>query len=139
MVESQGEVLKSEECRLRRHKKLDLNHNDTFTTSSGVFGLVSRALAMVLPSHALNEFEVQRQTMEQFQDRLTIKRSGVSYICYISFLSPDPQQAADIANAVADAYVSDDLEAKSSALHRATVWMQDGLKQLSEEATTLSI
>ena len=44
-----------------------------------------------------------------------------------------PQKAAKIANAIANAYIDDELEAKYEATRRASVWLQDRLKELSAQ------
>ena len=53
----------------------------------------------------------------------------------IDFQSIDPQRAATIANAIADAYVVDSLEAKYQSSRRAATWLQDRLKELRAQAS----
>jgi hypothetical protein len=52
----------------------------------------------------------------------------------ISFWSFDPAKAAQIANAISDAYIVDQLEAKYQSTRRASAWLQDRLKSLRPEA-----
>jgi polysaccharide biosynthesis transport protein len=52
----------------------------------------------------------------------------------ISFWSFDPAKAAQIANAISDAYIVDQLEAKYQSTRRASAWLQDRLKSLRAEA-----
>ena len=47
-----------------------------------------------------------------------------------------PDRAAQIANAVADAYVVDALEAKYQATRRAAAWLQDRMTELRQQAST---
>ena len=54
----------------------------------------------------------------------------------ISFRSLSADRAAQIANAIADAYIDDQLEAKYQAARRAGVWLQDRLRELREQAST---
>lgn len=135
VVESQGEILKSENVAKAVIKTFDLVNDPAFNEPSGPIGLIKSALQLVLPASAPTDYERERRTIEAFQDRLYVKRVGVTYVFEISFLSPDPEQAAKIANAVAEAYVSDDLEAKYSARRRAAAWMQDRIKELGKQAT----
>jgi hypothetical protein len=44
--------------------------------------------------------------------------------------SEDRNKAAKIANAIAEAYIDDTLEAKYQATRRANVWLQDRLQEL---------
>ena len=70
-----------------------------------------------------------------FQNRLSIKRVGLSYVIEIAFRSLQPERAAQIANAVADAYIVDQLEAKYQATKRASVWLQDRIRELRDQAS----
>ena len=54
----------------------------------------------------------------------------------ISFRSLNGGRAAQIANAVADAYIDDQLDAKYQAARRAGTWLQDRLRELREQAST---
>ena len=54
----------------------------------------------------------------------------------ISFTSLNSDRAAQIANAVADAYIDDQLEAKYQTARRAGIWLQDRLRELREQAST---
>lgn len=135
VVESQGEILKSENVALAVIKDLDLVNNPTFSEPRGLTGILTSIVRTVFSGEPPTDYKRLRETVEQFQNRLTVKRVGVTYVFEISFLSPDPEQAAQIANAVAEAYVTDDLNAKYNARRRAAAWMQDRIKQLGEQAT----
>src|SRR5262249_37532745 len=52
----------------------------------------------------------------------------------IEYSSTSPQQAARIANAFANAYINDQLEAKYDANRIATNWLQQRQQQLREQA-----
>ena len=52
----------------------------------------------------------------------------------IKYSSTSPEQAAQIANAVANAYITDQLEAKYQANRIATSWLQERQQQLREQA-----
>ena len=67
---------------------------------------------------------------------MAVKRVGLSYVILINFRSYDPARAAEIANAVADAYIVDQLEAKYQATRRAGAWLQDRIKELREQVST---
>jgi polysaccharide biosynthesis transport protein len=54
----------------------------------------------------------------------------------ISYTANDPDRAAQIANAVADAYIVDQLDAKFHANRRASNWLQDRVGGLRDQATT---
>jgi polysaccharide biosynthesis transport protein len=58
---------------------------------------------------------------------------AVSYLLTISVTSKDPARAARLANAVADAFVVDKLEARYEAARRASAWLNDRLVELRNQ------
>jgi exopolysaccharide transport family protein len=63
-------------------------------------------------------------------DRLTVEQVGRSYVISLAFLSEDPVKAAKIANAMADEYLSSQVEAKYAAADRATDWLKKRIDEL---------
>jgi exopolysaccharide transport family protein len=64
---------------------------------------------------------------------LTVKRSGQAYVIDISITWPEPAKAAQLANAVADAYVVDQLDARYEAAKRASSWLSDRLVEIRQQ------
>ena len=58
----------------------------------------------------------------------------MSSILEISFNSSNAERAAEIANAVANAYIAEQLNAKFDANRSATSWLQDRLRDLGDQA-----
>ena len=83
-----------------------------------------------------SEYERTRHAAAEFANRLTVKRIGLSYVIQISFKSLDPKRAADIADAVANAYIVGQLQAKFKSARLAGSWLRDRLKELREQAST---
>jgi uncharacterized protein involved in exopolysaccharide biosynthesis len=67
---------------------------------------------------------VPARAVKEFARRIDIKRSQSTYIIDISFTYRDPEVAADIANAVAKAYLQDRLAAREEAIKGASTWLQ---------------
>src|SRR5262249_17365055 len=65
---------------------------------------------------------------------LKIQRQGQSYMMRINFSSANKEQATRIANAMIDAYIFDQLNAKYQANRRASDWLQERLQALREQA-----
>lgn len=63
--------------------------------------------------------------------RLDVSQIGVSYAIGVRFDSPDPQVAADVANAVADQYIAGQLANKHEATVRANDWLSQRIHELS--------
>lgn len=138
LVDSQVEILKSENISLAVIKQLHLTENPEFTGSGGGFlGALLFLIPESFPANApRSEFELTRQAAKVFADRLTVKRVGLTYLIQIGFRSYDADRAAQITNAIADAYIVDQLEAKYQATKRASVWLQDRIRELREQAST---
>ena len=136
-VESQVEVLKSENIALAVIKKLHLTDDPEFVGSGG--GLLGTLFGFVFSpfgyDQATSEFQLTRQAIKVFQDRLSIKRVGLTYVIQIAFQSYDAERAAQIVNAIADAYVVDQLDAKYQATRRASTWLQDRIKELRAQVS----
>ena len=66
-----------------------------------------------------SEYENLRSAVAVYRGNMTIKRVGLTYVIEINYRSLNPDRAAQIANAVADAYVVDQLDAKFQATRRA--------------------
>lgn len=81
-------------------------------------------------------------TIEAIKGAINVQRAGQAYVLNVSFTSANPNKAARLANAVADAYVVDKLDARFESAKRASTWLSERLvdlrKQLreSEEAVT---
>jgi hypothetical protein len=61
------------------------------------------------------------------------RRVGQSYIIEISFRSRDAAKTLLITNAVADAYIRDQLQAKSEVAKQADTWMQQRITELGAQ------
>ena len=54
----------------------------------------------------------------------------------ISFRSPDRDKAARIANAFAQAYVTEQLNTKYKSARRASIWLQERIAELRNQSNT---
>jgi succinoglycan biosynthesis transport protein ExoP len=137
-VETQVEVLKSENIALSIIKELHLTEDPEFVKPSGglIGTILNLALGMFSSPHTPSDFELTRKALNQLQSRETIRRNGMTYVIDIGFRSLNPERAAQIANAIADAYVVDQLEAKFQSTKRAGIWLQDRIAEIRTQAAT---
>ena len=142
-VESQVEVLKSEEVASAVIRKFHLTQDPEFVgPKDSLLGALFKAVFAVFNNNTgsdrttPSDFALFRSAMDTFQDRLSVKRIGLTYVIEIGFRSFDAERAARIANAVADGYIDDQLEAKYSATRRASAWLLDRIKALRDQAST---
>jgi succinoglycan biosynthesis transport protein ExoP len=136
-VATQAEVLKSENVSLAVIKNLKLTEDPEFVPpSAGLIGAIFNLFSSTFDTGmGTSEFQPQRQALATFQARRKIAHVPSTYVMEISFRSLDPGKAAKIANAIGDAYIVDELEAKYQSRRRASAWLQDRIKSLRDDAS----
>lgn len=144
-IDSQVEVLSSDIVALRVVKTLQLDKDPEFTSqTSGVLGIILAGAKAALDvrnwfvsSETLNGDEsakLQMAAMEKLEKNLQVTRIGRSYVLSIDYTSPNPKKAAAVSNAYAEAYFSDQLQAKFDETKRASVWLQDRIGELKKQS-----
>jgi polysaccharide biosynthesis transport protein len=140
-METQVELLRSDEVALRVIKKLHLSEDPRFVGSHRQ-NVLQSLLHSVAPGYfselpALSEDERQSLALAQFDKNLTVARVGVSFAIEIDFESRYPDLAAEIANAVADVYIELQRSTEYDAARRASDWLEQripGVRAKSEDA-----
>lgn len=145
-ISSAVEILKSNKLALRVVDEAGLADNETILdppkslagiAKSWLRGTVSLFLAAVSDEAAL---EGRRQkAAAMLQQGIAVERVGRSAVVALSYRSPDPQLAAKVTRAYADAYLADQLNANFDAAERASVWLQGRLDNLRERAQAASL
>lgn len=74
--------------------------------------------------------------IDAFEARLKAERIGYSSVIALTYNSSSPERAAEIANAVANTYIADQLNSKFEANRQATAWLQERLRELGQQALT---
>ena len=72
-------------------------------------------------------------SIQRLRGAIGVSRAGQGYILSISVTSIDPERAARLANAVADAYVVEKLDARFDAAKRGSAWLSDRLVDLRKQ------
>jgi polysaccharide biosynthesis transport protein len=137
-VASEVEVLNSETIAADVVKDLKLTEDPEFVNTSG--GLVMRILSAVFgineDSRELSDAQRERIATDNLRGNLTVRRVALSYVLEIEYRSPNPQKAARIANAVANAYITDQLDTRYEAARRASIWLQERIAELRNQSNT---
>jgi uncharacterized protein involved in exopolysaccharide biosynthesis len=126
-VESQIRIIKSESIASAVIEKLGLAQDPEFATGQGS-GMISRLLGWSKPE---TKASAARYAVESFERKLSAKRVGPTYLVEITFDSRDPDRAAQILNAVAEKYITRQMD--NAGLQDAT-WVKDRLNELSTQA-----
>jgi capsular exopolysaccharide synthesis family protein len=72
-------------------------------------------------------------SVQALRGAITAARAGQGFVIGISVTSTNPARAARLANAVADAFVVEKLDARFDAAKRASAWLSDRLGDLREQ------
>jgi polysaccharide biosynthesis transport protein len=135
-VESEIETTKSEKVAIAVIRRLHLNEDPEFVGAGR--GLTRRILSlfkMTRPQQEPSNDEVMRGVLASVKGNLRVTRLGRSYIEQIAYTSLDRDKAATIANAFADAYIEDQLQAKFEATRRASAWLEQRIGELRQQAS----
>jgi succinoglycan biosynthesis transport protein ExoP len=135
-VQTQVEVLKSENISLAVIRKLKLTEDPEFIGEGG--GLVSTIIGFVTGQE--NEpppsaFTLEKRALEKFEAQRTVTRLGLTYVMEVGFTSLDAEKSAKIVNTLVEAYVAEQLDAKYQAARRAGLWLLARINELRANAT----
>lgn len=132
-VDSQVEVLKSESTARSVIRNLDLLSDPEFTAQGrGLITLIFNAVFGAGKQSA--EDDKWASAIATFQRNLSIKRIGLTYIIQVGYRSSNKSKAAQISNAVAQAYILGQLESKYQAARYADAWLQDRIGALKAQS-----
>ncbi len=144
-IDSQVEVLKSEKIALSVISTLKLTSDPEFIGADS--GLIGQALAMLRStfdfgggfgtpqkSDLEKDLELQRAAIKRLRNNLAVHRVARTYVLAIDYTSPDRNKAATIANAFAEAYLNDQVDAKYEATRRASRWMRASIADLKRDS-----
>ena len=137
-VDTEVEVLKSRALAANVVDKLELKNNPDFNTAlrppspiPNIKQLIMGPGAPIAPEmRAVLERE---STIDAVMSKLLVKRSGTSFAIDVAFTAPDPDEAAAIANAFVQLYLTRSLQQKVALSHMATDWLQTRLDQLRQQ------
>jgi len=132
VIASQIETLKSETIARTVISKLGLDSDPEFIEPD----LTSRMAAWTeagTTAAANSQHRRQRRAIDRFRRALNVFLAGRSYVAVIRFTSIDPDKAARITNAVCDAYIDDQLDAKILNSTKAGLWFARRLNELKAQ------
>lgn len=141
-LENQLEILKSKPIAAAVIKRLTLGDDPDLIGSTQFTSLLWARLQSMFGARESvagvqsGQQEASDEEVAAFQDRLLTTQAGLSNVLLISYNSTNPQRAAEVANAIADTYLNDQMEAKLNASRTATIWLQKRLDELGRQALT---
>ena len=125
-LETQAQNLRSDNLAVAVIRSLKLDQNRELTGSANTVNVAkSNATA-----GALELSPAESAALENFQTTLKIKRDTSSRLILISFASHDPQLAAQITNAVVDAFIEETFRIQHAAVMKSTEWLSRQLDDI---------
>jgi polysaccharide biosynthesis transport protein len=132
-METQFQILLSKAILAPIVQKLRLAEDPEFSSAPG--GMIGRVFQVFTTSSPPQpKLDPTETAISALTDRLSINRVGWSRVIEIVARSRSPEKSAQIANAVATAYIDDQQESKVQANRAASTWLQERLRQLQQQA-----
>jgi len=141
MVDTQIEIMRSENFALSIVKDLNLTHDPEFVVPGGICTAINLLFhptwlsCLFKSTEPKSESDFTRRAVDTFEKRLKVNRVGMTDAVEITFPSGNPERAAQLTNAVADEFITHQLEAKYQTIGQATAWLQDRLNELLAQAS----
>jgi succinoglycan biosynthesis transport protein ExoP len=142
-IQSEVELVRSQKIGLGVVDKFDLIHDRRLSASVSITMRVLSLLRQLAdPTSWLSHktasngdgTDPRQAALAALNGSLTVERVPGTYVLNINFISPDRQFATQIAEAYANAYLDDKLQAKYDATKRASVWLSDRIAELRQQS-----
>lgn len=129
-------------------EKLNLEKDARFSpagSSFDIFGWLSGLLSQLLPTADQPEPEPQAtgalsirqlEIIKEIQDNISVRRIALTYFIEIAYSHPNAKLAAELANAVAESYLVEQLEARYQGARRAATWLSERVVALRGQLET---
>lgn len=144
LVDSQVELMKSEGILNAVIDEMNLLDNTAFMQEGGSpVASIRRVAGAVLslvrpppgdPASDDQRYLERRGAIGALRKRLGVGRVGQTYLVEVSYTAGDPAVAASIANAVTNAFLADQIQARFEAAQRAGDWMQTRIEDLRRKS-----
>lgn len=131
-VTSQVEVIASTDLLKQVALKLNLARLPEFDDAADL-SMLSRLLIIAGLKSDPNEMPPEERVLTAFREKLTVYRVEKSRVIVIQMSSEDPKLAAEIPNALAEAYLAVQSAAKLQSNSDATDWLSDEIKNLTSQ------
>lgn len=128
-IQSQVEVLRSREIAEIVVDELNLARDPEFDPDDKPSRLGSFLLSIGVRQTPADA-SVRQRAMEAYFDRLSVYPIGKSRVIGVDFTAAKPELASRVANAIADAYIRLQQDAKRESAIAATEWLQSEIERL---------
>jgi polysaccharide biosynthesis transport protein len=129
-VESQVELIESSALARKVIERLKLAQDPDFAQVSVLEQIGEGLLTLVGQASPNTEDRRLNRLVYKFQNGLSVRRRGLTYVLEISYTARAPAKAALISGAVADAYLDDQRAAKAEITARASGWLGERIEAM---------
>ncbi|MCP8939760.1 Wzz/FepE/Etk N-terminal domain-containing protein [Alsobacter sp. SYSU M60028] len=139
LVESQVETIRSERIARAVVEQLKLTEDEEFIGSGpGLWRQIKngvKSLLGLMEPHEPGDSPELLAALDTFDTNLKVRRVGVSFVASIAFTSESARKSAQIANAIANAYIDDKLTFRADTMRKASSWLEDRIRELRAQST----
>jgi exopolysaccharide transport family protein len=128
-IQSQVEVLRSREIADAVIDALDLTRRPEFDPARNT-SLVRSILIAIGVASSPTDATIRQRVMDSYFERLSVYPLQKSRVIGVEFSAPNPVLAAEVANAVTDAFVTLQQDAKRQSAVAATEWLLQEIDRL---------
>ena len=132
-VVSQAQLILSRDLASEVIAKLKLNTIPEFDPALGGISLIKTLLSFFGITKNPMAMTPEERVLEAYYDRLTVFPVEKSRVIVIDFLSENPELAARVANAIADAYLKRLQEAKQDQARSASAWLSGEIESMRKK------
>jgi exopolysaccharide transport family protein len=135
-VNSQALLIQSNAVLQRVVEQLDLAHDPEFGPHSSLLDPIKRLFSSTreLAPGQSEEDVAKAQTVDFLADkRLKVARNGTTFLVDLNVTSENPEKAAKIANAIAEAYFYDQVQSKFDTKKIAGSWFNKQIEELKSQ------
>jgi exopolysaccharide transport family protein len=140
VVDTEVEVLKSRSLASRVVKELKLEKDPYFNPylpgAQGPTAWLFTLKKAATPTATNDATELQRRReriVDNLLSGLKVRRAGLTYLISIEYTHIDPKRASELANAFANLYLTEQLEAKFDATQKANEWLDTRVGELRDQ------
>ena len=132
-VTSQAQLILSRDLAVEVINKLKLNERPEFDPALGGVSLIKSVLGFIGVTKNPATMTPEERVLDAYYDRLNVYPVEKSRVIVIDFLSENPELAARVANAIADAYLERQQLAKQEQVRGAGTWLAGEIEKLRKK------
>jgi polysaccharide biosynthesis transport protein len=132
-VTSQAQLVLSRDLALEVIHKLNLSEHREFNPGGGSLSLVKSLLGFLGLAKNSSRMTPDERALDAYYRHLTVYPVEKSRVIVIGFLSGDPELAARVANAIAEAYLKRQRLAKQEQARNASEWLSGEIASMRKK------